>query len=68
MFFGHVRNRGRPRFGGAAAAGGGRLGTPVAASSAIWRSISEFSSAPHSTMMADIHIHIIRPMAAPSEP
>jgi hypothetical protein len=32
------------------------------------RSISEFSSAPNRMMMADIHIQIINPIAAPSEP
>jgi hypothetical protein len=32
------------------------------------RSISELSSAPTKTMMAESHIHVMRPMAAPSEP
>jgi hypothetical protein len=37
-------------------------------SPAIQCSISEFSSPPSRTTIADIHIHIMVPMAAPSEP
>ena len=34
----------------------------------IFRSITVSSCAPSSTAMVESHIHIIRPMAAPSEP
>ena len=44
------------------------LGCPVVVSRRVCRSISEFSSAPNMMTIADIHIHIIRPIAAPSEP
>ena len=33
-----------------------------------WRSISEFSSAPRKMIVIESHIHIIIPIAAPSEP
>ena len=69
MFFWYGRNRRSQRVGHARRRGApSGFGRPTVVSSAVWRSISEFSSAPHSTMMADIHIHIIRPIAAPSEP
>ena len=34
----------------------------------VWCSISEFNCAPNNITMEEIHIHIIMPMAAPSEP
>ena len=34
----------------------------------VWCSISEFSCAPNKITMEEIHIHIIIPMPAPSEP
>jgi len=34
----------------------------------VWCSISEFNCAPNKITMEEIHIHIIMPMAAPSEP
>src|SRR5262245_31360459 len=37
-------------------------------SRAVWCSISEFSCAPNRITIAEIHIHIIMPMPAPSEP
>ena len=47
-------------------------GKPAADSSGlahgIFRSITVSNCAPSSTAMVDSHIHIIRPMAAPSEP
>jgi hypothetical protein len=42
--------------------------SPSVLSTVVWCSISELSSAPQSTMIADIHIQVMRPMAAPSEP
>jgi hypothetical protein len=41
---------------------------PVVVSRVVWCSISAFSSAPMSTMVAEIQIHVMKPMAAPSEP
>jgi hypothetical protein len=41
------------------------LDGPMVVSTAVWCSSSAFNFAPHSTMTA--HIHIIRPMATPSE-
>jgi len=35
---------------------------------AVWCSISALSSAPNKITIAEIHIHIIRPIAAPSDP
>src|ERR1700728_50363 len=44
------------------------LSRPSVLSTVVWCSISEFSSAPQSTIIADIHIQVIRPIAAPREP
>ena len=44
------------------------LPAPTVESRAVWCSISELSSAPTSTTMVEIHIHIIKPITAPSEP
>src|SRR5262245_27947903 len=41
---------------------------PTVLSRAVWCSISELSSAPNRITITLNHIHIIRPMAAPSEP
>ena len=43
-------------------------GLPVVVSCRVWCSISEFSSAPASTMIAVIQSQVIRPKMAPSEP
>lgn len=45
-----------------------RFSLPTVVSRAVWCSISAFSSAPRRTTIADIHIHIMVPIAAPSEP
>jgi peptide chain release factor 1 len=44
------------------------LGAPVVESTAVWCSISAFSSAPASTTIIEIHIHIMKPTTAPREP
>ena len=44
------------------------LGCPAVVSRAVCRSISEFSSAPSSTMTMDNHIQVIKPTPAPNEP
>jgi hypothetical protein len=41
---------------------------PVVVSRFVWCSISAFSSAPMSTMVAENQIHVMKPIAAPSEP
>lgn len=41
---------------------------PSVVSLAVWCSISELSSAPKSTTIVDIHIQVIRPIAAPNDP
>jgi hypothetical protein len=41
---------------------------PTVESRAVWCSISALSSAPSRITIAEIHIHIIMPTAAPSEP
>jgi hypothetical protein len=41
---------------------------PTVESRAVWRSIWALSSAPRSTTIVEIHSHIIKPTAAPSEP
>jgi hypothetical protein len=41
---------------------------PTVVSRAVWCSISELISAPNRTTIADIHIHVIVPIAAPSDP
>lgn len=44
------------------------LGAPVVVSRAVWCSISAFSSAPSRITMAEIQSHVMKPIAAPSEP
>src|ERR1700722_9448230 len=41
---------------------------PTVESFAVWCSISALSSPPSKITMAEIHIHIIMPTAAPSDP
>ena len=41
---------------------------PTVVSRAVWCSISELISAPTRMTIADIHIHVIVPIAAPSDP
>jgi hypothetical protein len=41
---------------------------PIVESCEVWCSISELSSAPTRTTMAESHIHIMRPTTAPSDP
>ena len=43
-------------------------GSPTVVSSAVWCSVSAFSCAPIRTIIVEIQIQVMNPMAAPSEP
>lgn len=43
-------------------------GCPVVVSRAVWCSISALSSAPSNMTIAEIHIQVIKPITAPSDP